>query len=52
MFQSFDEKTIPGTAKDRIFLLRKEMLKNNVDAFLIPRNDTHMGEYVSARDKV
>jgi len=21
MFQSFDEKTIPGTAKDRIFLL-------------------------------
>ena len=51
MFQSFDEKTIPGTAKDRIFLLRKEMLKNNVDAFLIPRNDTHMGEYVSERDK-
>ena len=51
MFQTFDEKTIPETAKDRINSLREEMCIQNIDAFLITRNDAHMGEYVSERDK-
>jgi len=51
MFQTFDEKTIPETAKDRINLLREKMCIQNIDAFLITRNDAHMGEYVSERDK-
>ena len=51
MFQTFDEKTIPETAKDRINSLREKMCIQNIDAFLITRNDAHMGEYVSERDK-
>ena len=51
MFQTFDEKTVSETSKNRIYLLREEMRKKNIDAFLIPRNDAHMGEYVSDRDK-
>jgi len=51
MFQTFDEKTVSETSKNRIYLLREEMRKKNIDAFLIPQNDVHMGEYVSERDK-
>ena len=41
MFQTFDEKTIPETAKDRINSLREKMCIQNIDAFLITRNDAH-----------
>ena len=36
MFQTFDEKTVSETSKNRIYLLREEMRKKNIDAFLIP----------------
>ena len=33
MFQTFDEKTVSETSKNRIYLLREEMRKKNIDAF-------------------
>ncbi|MEM7241187.1 MAG: aminopeptidase P family protein [Pseudomonadota bacterium] len=51
MFQSFEAKTKPETAADRIAAIRAEMAKEKLDAFLIPRGDAHQGEYVAARDE-
>jgi len=51
MFQTFNAKTTPDTGKLRLEALRTKMAEIHVDGFLIPRSDTHMGEYVSARDR-
>ena len=51
MFQTFNAKTTPDTGKLRLEALRAKMAEIHVDGFLIPRSDTHMGEYVSARDR-
>jgi len=46
MFQTFDTPNPPQAAIERIASLRRAMLKQKVDAFLIPRADEHQGEYV------
>ncbi len=37
------------TINQKIESLRAEMLKNNIDAFIIPSSDAHQGEYVADR---
>ena len=32
--------------KERLNLLREEMKQNNVDAYIVPITDPHLGEYV------
>ncbi|MEM8632343.1 MAG: aminopeptidase P family protein [Pseudomonadota bacterium] len=51
MFQSFDTTSSPEQGPARLQALREKMAKAGVDAFLVPRSDAHMGEYVSPRDE-
>lgn len=51
MFQTFDSPTSPDQGPKRLAALRKEMAKQNLDGFLIPRADAHQGEYVAPRDE-
>ena len=51
MFQSFTATTRPDQGPPRLAALRAEMLKAEVDGFLVPRADAHQGEYVAARDE-
>ena len=40
-------KGIVMNSKEKLTLLRQELKKNNLGAFLVPRGDEHMGEYVA-----
>lgn len=51
MFQTFTATTTPETGAPRLAALRTAMAEHNVDGFLIPRSDAHMGEYVTPRDQ-
>ena len=51
MFQNFDATTSLEQGPPRLALLRSELAKNGLDAFLVPRADAHQGEYVAARDE-
>ena len=46
IFQSFEEKADPKNVAPRLALLRAELAKSGVDAFLVPRADAHRGESV------
>ncbi|MEO8683493.1 MAG: aminopeptidase P family protein [Devosia sp.] len=46
IFQSFEEKADPKNVAPRLALLRAELSKAGLDAFLIPRADAHRGESV------
>ncbi|WP_336279526.1 aminopeptidase P family protein [Bartonella sp. CB175] len=46
MYQSFEAKTNPSYAAERVFSLRKELDRLGLDGFLVPRADEHQGEYV------
>ena len=48
MLQSFDNNAQPEQAASRLALLRLEMAKADIDAFIVPREDEFMGEYVPA----
>ena len=48
MLQSFDNNAQPDQAASRLALLRLEMAKADIDAFIVPREDEFMGEYVPA----
>lgn len=50
MFQTFEATSSPDQGPPRLAALRAEMVKNSVDAFLVPRADAHQGEYVAPRD--
>ena len=50
MFQSFESTTSPDTGAPRLKMLRKELAKEGLDGFLIPRADAHQSEYVIDRD--
>lgn len=50
MFQSFDDTTSPDQGPPRLAALRAELEKDGVDGFLIPRADSHQGEYVAPCD--
>ncbi len=40
-----------GTAEDRITALRAELAARNLSAFIVPRFDEHLGEYVARRSQ-
>lgn len=51
MFQTFKATTDPVYGGPRLAALRKVLVTENVDGFLIPRADAHQGESVPARDE-
>lgn len=51
MFQSFEARTRPGDGPPRLAALRREMAREGVDVFLVPRGDRFQGEYVAACDE-
>ncbi|MCV0397862.1 MAG: aminopeptidase P family protein [Rhizobiaceae bacterium] len=51
MFQSFDSTADPKNGPARVALVRAEMARRGVDAFLVPRADEHQGEYVARRSE-
>ncbi|MEM8979284.1 MAG: aminopeptidase P family protein [Pseudomonadota bacterium] len=50
MFQSFDESTNPNDAPPRLVALRKELVTEGLQGFIVPRADAHQGEYVANCD--
>ncbi|WP_039020144.1 aminopeptidase P family protein [Halocynthiibacter namhaensis] len=50
MFQSYETRSEPEKGPARLEDLRREMRKEAVDGFLVPRADVHQGEYVAQRD--
>ncbi len=47
MFQHFDELSQKSASAARLALLRAEMARRGLDAFLVPRSDEYQGEYVA-----
>lgn len=50
MFQTFTAATRPDDGPPRLAALRRELVRNGLDGFLIPRADRHQGEYVADCD--
>ena len=48
MFQSFDSKSSPQFASERVSALRAQFDTLGIDGFLVPRADEYQGEYVPA----
>lgn len=51
MFQSFETAFNPEFGADRLASLRAVMAEQNLSAYLVPRSDAHMGEYVAPCDE-
>lgn len=51
MFQDFTSAVDPANGTRRVALLRARLRALSADAFLVPRADRHMGEYVAACDE-
>ncbi len=47
-FQTFVENADPSHGKRRIAALRKELARQKLDGFIVPRADEHQSEYVPA----
>ncbi len=50
-FQSFETTARPEQGPPRLRALRAEMARQGLEGFLVPRADTHQGEYVAPRDE-
>jgi len=48
MFQKFDAISAPETAKQRIADLRACFDEHQIDAYLVPKGDEYLGEYIPA----
>jgi len=48
MFQSYKDISDPSKGKPRVALLRKQLKRRKLDAFLVPRADEYQNEYVPA----
>src|SRR3546814_17345769 len=48
MFQSFETKSAPQFARQRVTALRSRFAELGIDGFLVPRADEYQGEYVPA----
>lgn len=48
-FQTFDVTSDPANGGPRVAKLRKELAREKLDGFLVPRADEHQGEYVPLR---
>src|ERR1700730_16851009 len=46
--QTFDAKTDPSKARERVAALRVELAKRKLDGFIVLRADEHQNEYVPA----
>ncbi|WP_170429372.1 aminopeptidase P family protein [Ruegeria arenilitoris] len=51
MIQSFEVTARPEQGPPRLAALRKEIAREGLDGFLIPRADAYQGEYVAPRDE-
>ncbi|PRX38216.1 Xaa-Pro aminopeptidase [Meinhardsimonia xiamenensis] len=51
MFQSFEATTRPEQGPPRLAALRREMARDGLQGFLVPRADAHQGEYVAPCDE-
>ncbi len=51
MFQSFVQVSGRGTGAARLAALRRQLARQGVDGFLVPRADAHQGETVAPRDE-
>ena len=51
MFQHFTATTQPDQGPPRLAQLRDMLTRDGLDGFLVPRADTHQGEYVAPRDE-
>lgn len=51
MFQSFEVEADPGKGAERLARLRREMMREGLGGFIVPRADAHQGEYVADCDK-
>ena len=49
-FQSFDDRAGGGDHAGRLAALRQRMKAACLDAFIVPRADSHQGEYVAEAD--
>lgn len=47
MFQSFEDYADASRSTERVAALRRELAKNRLDGFLVPRTDEYQGEYVA-----
>jgi Xaa-Pro aminopeptidase len=45
-FQSFDDRTEPGAAPDRVAALRAELRRRGLDGLIVPHADRHQNEYL------
>jgi len=50
MFQTFEVASNPKDGPARLALLRRQMVREGLDGFLVPRADAHQGEYVAPCD--
>lgn len=50
MFQSFEVTSRPKDGPARLAQLRRQIVAEGLDGFLVPRADAHQGEYVAPRD--
>lgn len=48
MLQSFDDVSDPTLAAPRVAALRAELVRRDLDGFIVPRADEYQGEYVPA----
>ena len=45
-FQSFDDRTEPGAAPNRVAALRAELRRRGLDGLIVPHADRHQNEYL------
>ena len=50
-FQIFSDSSDKAASRERLAALRREMIAQKLDGFLVPRADEHQGEYVPACDE-
>ncbi|MCJ8324540.1 MAG: aminopeptidase P family protein [Rhizobiales bacterium] len=50
-FQNYSENNDPSVGRRNIAALRRELMKNDITGFIIPRVDAHMGENVAPADE-
>ncbi len=51
MFQEFETRADPSKGPARLAALRREIAREGVQGFIVPRADAHQGEYVADADK-
>ena len=47
-FQTYDDTSDPATCAPRLAALRAELARRELDGFVVPHSDQHMGEYLPA----